>query len=188
MNPILHTILSIALAFLIWCVYTTSISGLKCLRDFFRRKRNLNKDACDRLCALLKGCSDVLVEMQEQATVNVLNRDDSVQYATVQGIPEKENIHHRIVRVGGDHPVDYMYNSKTKEWAPLFRSITLGRGAPVIALRDIEDLSIRTRIPGQRICIPKEYKIYEIAEDGDAILLPTSDDILSPTKEGSNNG
>lgn len=175
MTIIAAAIISFALTVLAWHMYFAAIAGLKCLYSYFRRREIINKDSCEKFGDMLRRFANVSEEIVEAARVNVLNRDDSVQYATLKDIPENEKIHHRIVRVGGDHPVDYIYNAKAKEWNPLFGNITLGYGAPKLMLKDIKDLSIMTRIPGQRICVPEVYKMYEIASNGEAVLLPESD-------------
>ena len=183
MGTIALAIVAFALAVLVWHLYLAAIAGLRCLYHYFRRREIINKDACEKFSEMLSRFAKVSEEIAEDARVNVLNRDDSVQYATLKDIPEKERIHHRIVRVGGDHPVDYIYSAKTKEWTPLFGTITLGYGAPPIMLKDMKDLSIKTRIPGQKICIPEAYMTYEIAADGEAVLLPAENAVLSPTEE-----
>jgi len=172
MGTIALAIVTFALTVLAWHLYFAAFAGLKCLQSYFRRKEIANKDAREKFVELQTQFARLAEEVAEDARVNALNRDDSVQYATLKDIPEKERIHHRIVRVGGDHPVDYIYSAKTRQWNPLFGDITLGYGAPTIMLKDIKDLSIRTRIPGQRICIPEAYKTYEIDKNGEAVLLP----------------
>ena len=171
MGAIATAIVTFALTVLVWHLYLAAIAGLKCLQIYFRRKEIINRDACKKFGELLSRFADASEEIAEDAKVNILNRDDSVQYATLKDISEKERIHHRIVRVGGDHPVDYIYSAKLKEWTPLFGDITLGCGAPTLMLEDIKDLSIKTRIPGQKICIPEVYNTYEINADGEAVFL-----------------
>ena len=188
MPSIALAIITFALTVLVWHVYFAAIAGLKCLYSYFRRREIINRDACKKFGEMLSSFAETAEEIAEDARVNVLNRDDSVQYATLGDIPEKEQIHHRIVRVGGDHPVDYIYNAKTEKWKPLFGNITLGYGAPPIMLKDINDLSIRTRIPGQRICVPEAYMMYEIAADGEAVLLPAENAIPSTTEEETKDG
>ena len=172
-----------SLIVLVWYLYSAVIAGLKCLYSYFKRKEIVNKDACEKFRELQHQFAEAAEEIAEDARVNVLNRDDSVQYATLGDIPEKEQIHHRIVRVGGDHPVDYIYSAKLKEWSPLFGDITLGHGAPALVMKDIKDLNLKTRIPGQRICVPEVYKMYVIDANGEAVLLHVEDAIPSKTKE-----
>lgn len=177
-----------SLIVLVWYLYSAVIAGLKCLYSYFKRKEIVNKDACEKFREVQHQLAEAAEEIAEDARVNVLNRDDSVQYATLGDIPEKEQIHHRIVRVGGDHPVDYIYNSETKEWSPLFGDITLGHGAPTLMLKDIHDLNIKTRIPGQKICIPEVYRMYEIGANGEVIPLPDEDVTQSTLKEVTSDG
>ena len=184
----LTAIVVFALTVLVWHLYFAAIAGLKCLNSYFTRKEIVNTETCEKFCAMLRHFAEVAREVRDDARVNVLNRDDSVQYATLKDIPEKEQIHHRIVRVGGDHPVDYIYSAKTKEWAPLFGDITLGLGAPALTMKDIKDLNIKTRIPGQRICVPEVYKTYMIDADGEAVLLPAENTIPSTTKKETIDG
>ena len=190
MGAIATAIITFALVVLVWHLYFAAFAGLKCLYSYFKRREIVNRDACKKFEEMLNRFAEASIDIAEDARVNVLNRDDSVQYATLKDIPEKEKIHHRIVRVGGDHPVDYIYSAKTKEWTPLFGNITLGYGAPRLMLRDINDLDIRTRIPGQEICIPEVYKMYEIDANGEAVLLPESDYLpqTDSNKEETNDG
>ena len=187
-TSIAFSIIIFALAVLAWQLYFAALTGLKSLSSYFKRRGTINNDACEKFGEMLKRFAQSAEEVAEDARVNVLNRDDSVKYATLGDIPEEEQIHHRIVRVGGDHPVDYIYNAKTKEWDHLFGDITLGYGAPTIMLRDIKDLNFKTRIPGQRICVPEVYKMYEIGADGEAKLLSAEEVIPSATKEETDDG
>lgn len=188
MNIITAAIIAFALVVLVWYLYFAMIDGLKCLRSYFRRREIINDDTCEKFSDMLRHFAKTAEEVATDARVNILNRDDSVQYATLGDIPEKEQIHHRIVRVGGDHPVDYIYSAKTKEWSPLFGDITLGFGAPALVVKDIKDLDIKSRIPGQRFCVPEAYRMYVIKANGEADLLHAENVNPSTTKEVTSDG
>ena len=187
-TSIAFAIIIFALAVLAWQLYFAALTGLKSLSAYFKRKEVINKDACEKFSEMLKHFAESAEEVAADAKVNILNRDDSVKYATLGDIPDKEKIHHRIVRVGGDHPVDYIYSANLDEWNPLFGDTVLGYGAPTIMLKDIKDLNFKTRIPGQRICVPEVYKMYEIGADGEAKLLSAEEVIPSTTKEETDDG
>lgn len=189
MTAIAFAIVIFAVSVLVWYLYLAAIAGLKCLNSYFGRKEVINKDSCEKFGEMLRRFAKVSEEVAEDARVNVLNRDDSVRYATLSDIPEKERIHCRIVQVGGDHPVDYIYSAETEEWKPLFGIITLGSGAPALMLKSIKDLNIRTNIPGQKICVPAVYNMYEINADGEAVFLHHVEDVIPPTtKEVTSDG